>query len=339
MSVKLTAMKSVHLILPDLFLPKQFAADISTDLALPALQKLLACGNVETLAAQSVEAALCAAFGVSAQNDLPIAAITARYDGLQAGYWLRADPVHLQLQRDQMLLSQTSLSSDEARQFCASLNDYFAQQNISFYAPHPQRWYVRVNSLPDMQSTPISEVINCNVRAALPRGKEAAHWHQVFNESQMLLHAHPLNEQREMCGEPTINSLWLWGAGDSQPLKNNYAYASSDEIMMEMFALAAATPYRKLNGQWQGQEGTQLLLCDGLRAALQTGDLQTWRDALQVLETGYAQPLLDALRTGKLARLQIDVLAGENSKRLHLTRTDTWRFWRYGKRLAAHSIV
>ena len=37
-------MKNVHLIIPDLFLPEDIAAEVCADLHLPALEKLLARG-------------------------------------------------------------------------------------------------------------------------------------------------------------------------------------------------------------------------------------------------------------------------------------------------------
>lgn len=337
-------MNKVHLILPDLFLPGQFAAEVSADMALPALQKLLARATPVPVSARSVETSLCAAFGVTVQDevrlDAPVAPISAAFDGLGAGCWLRADPVHLRLQREQMLLSQEALTAEEAAQFCASLNEYFAGQGMAFFAPHPQRWYVHLDRLPDMQTTPLSEVTGGNVRGALPRGAEAQRWHQVFNEIQMLLFAHPLNEAREARGELPINSLWLWGGG-SHPdgLAKNYDHVNSDEVMAEMFAAAAGIPYDNLAGQWHQQAGNQLVLCTALRAALHAGDLHAWRTALQAIETDYAQPLWDGLRSGKLARLQIDVLAGDNSQSRVMTRRDTWRFWRRGQSLAMYSVV
>ena len=340
-------MKNLHLILPDLFLPAQFAADMSADLALPALQKLLARATSIPIPPHSVELALCAAFGVAVQNDIPIAPVSAAFDGLGAGCWLRADPVHLRLQRDQMVLSQAAITGEEARQFCASLNEYFAGQGMTFFAPHPQRWYVRVDVLPDMQTTPLSEVLGGNVRGALPRGADAPHWNRVFNESQMLLHAHPLNEIREARGELPINSLWLWGCGmKTDDLGKNYSQAGSDEAMAEMFAAAAGIPYAQLSGsftlahlQKKDRESSQLLLVNALRSAIQAGDLHAWRAALQTFETDYAQPLWAALCDGRLGYLRIDVLAGQNSASLVLGYLDTWRFWRRGRRLAMYSAV
>jgi len=333
-------MNTVHLLLPDLFLPEQIAAAVSADLALPNLRKLLARATRIALPndARSLEQSLCTAFALAIQNDVPIAPISAAFDGLAAGIWLRADPVNLRLQRDQMLLSLTAVSASESSELCAALNDYFAGQGMTFAAPHAQRWYVRLDHLPDMQTTPLNEVVAANVRGALPHGNDAPHWHQIFNELQMFLHAHPLNEAREARGELTINSLWLWGAGASVASRPcRYAQVAADDELAQMFAAHAQAKCVPLGAHWQPVQGAQLLLFSGLRRALQNGDLQTWREALQQFETHYAQPLLAALRAGQIETLQLDVLAGEQSARFSLRRAATWRMWRRNLALAAYS--
>jgi len=85
---------------------------------------------------------------------------------------------------------------------------------------HPDRWYLRLDSLPDISTLPLSQVAGRNVHGLLPGGKDAARWHQLFNEIQMLLFAHPLNEARETRGALPINSLWFWGGGVMQPLRH-----------------------------------------------------------------------------------------------------------------------
>lgn len=334
-------MKSVHLLIPDLFLPKDFAAEVGAGLSLPALQNLLGRGYSEILDPVPLENLLCELFGVPCQADAPIAPISAAFDRLAAGCWLRADPVHLNLQRDQLLMAGVQVSNGEAAALCASLNEHFAGQGLEFFAPHPQRWYVRLDALPQMRATPISQVIGGDVRGALPSGADAARWHQLFNEIQMLLFAHPLNEAREARGESPINSVWLWGGGNSVPsLNNNYDYVSSDEILVEMFADAAGIPFAAWPKQWNiGGEGKQLLVWAGLRSALQSGDLAAWRTALQDFENSYAQPLWQALRSGKIVQLQLDILGGGSIRRVRLTRGDAWAFWRRARRLAEYSLV
>ncbi|MFZ2540542.1 MAG: hypothetical protein WAW75_02080 [Gallionella sp.] len=340
-------MKSVHLVIPDLFLPKHIAVEVCAELRLSSLEQLLSRGALTSTAetgdfGASLENMLCGMFGLTRSADAPVAPISAAFDGLAAGCWLRADPVHLRLQRDQLLLSGVLVDSEEATQFCASLNTHFAGQGLEFFAPHPQRWYVRLDVLPHMRTTPYSEVFGRNVRSALPTGADAAHWHQLSNEIQMLLFAHPVNQEREARGEVPVNSMWFWGAGDTMgALQIAYDSASSDESLVEMLAAAASVPFAAWNARWdEGScDGRQLLVWTGLRAALQRGDLAAWRDALQDFEVSYAQPLSQALRSGKIEQLQLDIL-GENGTRCVLfKRAHTWAFWRKVRRLAEYSLV
>ena len=106
--------KNIHLLVPDLFLPKEVADEACAGLALPALEWLLARAQPEPFSADTLETWLCDAFGVSGQA---IAPVTLLADGMLPGdaYWLRADPVHVQMQREQMMLqADVALNADEA---------------------------------------------------------------------------------------------------------------------------------------------------------------------------------------------------------------------------------
>lgn len=343
-------MKSVHLVIADLFLPRDFAAEVCAELHLPALEKILARGapmkpllaadpSAQTAGSGlSLESYLCGLFAVASPSGAPLAPISAAFDGLESGCWLRADPVHVRLQREQVvLLPNVAVSAIEAQQLCASLNEHFAGQGMAFFAPHPERWYVRLAALPDIETVPLSQAAGQNIHGNLPTGAEARRWHQLFNEIQMLLFAHPLNEAREARGELPVNSVWFWGGGsDARPPTGcACGSVSSDEVLVEMLAAAAGTPFAQWQPAWRGTESQ--LVWTGLRAALQRGDLAAWRAALQDFETGYAQPLWQALRGGKIAQLQLDVLGGDSLWRVRLARNDAWAFWRSGKRLADYS--
>ena len=372
-------MKSVHLVIPDLFLPQDIAVGVCADLRLPAMEKLLARGAVMQLADPTtkplvlsaiegsgrmdsvagsgastgsartgglgitLENHLCELFGVTSSGDAPVASISAAFDGLQEGFWLRADPVHLRLQRDQMLLiPNVDISADEAKQVCASLNEHFTGQGMEFVASHPLRWYVRFDHAPDIETVPISQAYGRNVHGLLPRGSAGARWHKLRNEIQMLLHAHPLNEARESRGALAINSLWLWGGGElMSKLEKNYDCASSDEILVEMLAAATDTPFTAWPERWNEDsgEGKQLLVWIGLRSALQRGDLAAWRDSLQEFETNYAQPLWQALRSGRITQIQLDIPSADRTRRVLLNRSDTFAFWRRIRRMVEYTLV
>ena len=96
-----------ELIVPAL-LPEvsQGAADAFAGLRLPALELLLARSRRQTEPALSLEQWLAQAFGADEDDETPAGALTVDALGGETGgaTWLRADPAHLKLNRDQLVL-------------------------------------------------------------------------------------------------------------------------------------------------------------------------------------------------------------------------------------------
>ena len=326
-------MKSVHLVIADLFLPEELSVEGCAPL--PVLEKILARGvTVNEDMQQSFEEALCRLFAVPG-GSAPIAAV---FDGMDPGCWLRADPVHVRLQREQVVLLPVVMSAEESAQLCVSLNEHFSAQGLAFFAPHPARWYLRVDKLPDIVTIPLSQALGRNIHGNLPAGSDARYWHQLFNEIQMLLFAHPLNELREVRGEMPVNSVWFWGAGCEFAATANYDSISSDVVLPEMLAASAKIPFLPWQPAWHSHEGRQLLVWSGLRSAIQNGDLVAWRQELLNFESAYLQPLWHALRSGKIAQLQVDIVGSDGMRQIKLARGDSWAFWRRSKPLTDYSL-
>ena len=113
-------------------------------LALPGLENLLAHARISQTSNDHYMAWLCREFGIE-QEDYPAAALTAAFDGLQPGndFWLRADPVHLRIHRDQVSLLDASaapLTQAEADGLIATLNRQFAGDGLQFLAPQPHAY-------------------------------------------------------------------------------------------------------------------------------------------------------------------------------------------------------
>ena len=334
--------KNIHLLVPDLFLPQEVAGEACAGLALPALEWLLARAQPQPLAADTLEAWLCDMFGVSGQA---IAPVTLLADGMLPGdaCWLRADPVHVRMQREQMMLqADVVLNADEAAQLCASLNAHFAVDGLRFFAPHPQRWYLQLDSVPDMVTKPLAQAAGRNVHAHLPQGPDALRWHGMFNEIQMLFFEHAVNLAREARGELPINSVWLWGGGSAAgELRRQFTRVVGDSPLAAAFAQAADIPHAALPDDLgrcsADNEGNVLIVREGLRRALQQGDLTAWRDAVLRLEQNCVAPLRDALRAGRITRLTLDVPGAGVARRFVLTRGASWKLWRLSKPLARYT--
>ncbi len=330
-------MNHLHLLIPDLFPTQDIAAEVCAGLQLPALEKLLARGSLNISQVSLLEDRLCAAFGAQS-----VAPVRAAADGVEVGkdYWLCADPVNLQLQRTQMLvLPDVMTSQEEASALCASLNGHFAGMGLSFFAPHPQRWYVRLEAPPQMTTSPLRQVAWRDAKFHQPQGADAMRWQRIVTEVQMLIYAHPLNQAREARGELTINSLWFWGGGRATRLKKAFDAVGGDSGLAGAFAQVAGVPeIRPLQAMLDGNDASGLWICAAPGEALQRGDLYGWRETVQQVEQECARPLLKAFKAGRLQRLTLEVSREDGSRCFELTRGDTWKFWRAARPLARYAV-
>ncbi|PKO53799.1 MAG: hypothetical protein CVU26_04040 [Betaproteobacteria bacterium HGW-Betaproteobacteria-2] len=320
-------MKSaVHL---HLFIPQALLAQVFQLGRDSALAGLLAKAHLEQLNG-SLESLLCRQAGIDEdpgkeENDpLPIAAIS--YLGEEkpaevpagAGYFLFADPVHLLLQRDSFSLSAPvpmALTADETASLLDSLNRHFASDGLRFIAEASGHWYLQLAESPSIVTHYPGLALDRDIQAFLPRGSGAARWHQLGNEIQMLLHGHAVNQRRESLGQAACNSLWFWGSG-KLPQKRT---------AMSIRAYGAM-PLLKGLGRLGGIECTDL----PRDFSALSGRKQTWvqLDTSANIEGDWFRPAADALRRGKLCRLQLSFAVNGKLLSATLRRRDLFKLWR-----------
>lgn len=332
-----------HLLVSDLFWPAAAGTDPYGGLALPALETLLARGRRVRIPGGSLERWLAGRYRLA--DALPLAPFSLRGDGGDPGahWWMRADPVHLELHRGELLLADASrlaITPEESREFVSALNSHFAGDGISFVAPHPQRWYVRTASEMRLRVTPTSEVAGRNVDARLPEGDDGARWRGIVNEVQMLLHQHPANEAREQQGRRAVNSVWVWGPGrDGRPAAA-FEALWTDHPLAKGLAAASGSAARPLPASGQpllearSSESHLVLLA---LPATAYGELAQWRDALATLERSWTAVLLAGLRDAALESLTLHGLGPDHGYSSILTWRDRLHFWRTRRPLQAYA--
>lgn len=342
---------NLHLLVPSLFWPDASLREIYLDLPLPALENLLAKCSCSKDEVEGMESWLCRAFGVAKQLDWPVAPITLHGDGgddMKAGkgYWVRADPVHLRIERDQAVLADSrifTISSEEAYQLTSLLNQHFSASgaDIVFMPLRPDRWYLRLGKTPPAQTHLLSEVVGRGITERLPYGANNTIWRGFFNEIQMVLHDHPLNLSREGRGEPSINATWFWGGGVlPESLASPYLQVWSNDVLAGCLALASGIRHAPLPmsaALWRPSSpaGTHLVVLNALQGQAQYHDLYGWRESLKQLEHNWFNPVWTMLRQGEVDQLTLTSVENKEARNFTIRRSDLRKFWRRPKSISA----
>ena len=222
-----------------------------------------------------------------------------------APYWLCADPIHLQVQGDTLLLLEHysfALTQPEADALIETLNAHFAPDGLRFYAPSPYAWLVGLQT-PAMltTSTPLSRV-GRSIDGYLPQGHDARRWRSRFNEVQMLFHEHAVNVAREGQRERLISSVWFWDEPFTAP-----------------------------------HPDAQVI--NTLRKPSAYGDAEAWNSAATTLDQEVIAPLLQQLSKGRIHSITLITPEGRSAAHITLTRWQLWQFWRRPHPLHAFASV
>lgn len=197
-------------------------ADPRTLLELPEaqlqrLETVLSRGDRRRITVSGWRRVLLAAFGLPVEKELPVSALTRHLDvgDADAGHWLRADPVYMEVAANLAIKRHGDLELSEAhrRALAASLSEYFDGTPFEFSAPTTRRWYLSSPEPFKLATTPPDELVGRDASDGLPDGPDAPAWRRIINETQILLNNHPVNRERRETGQVPINSLWFWGAG------------------------------------------------------------------------------------------------------------------------------
>ncbi len=352
----------VHLLVPDLLRKDYLAPDRrhyllpdsdNTAPALPCAEMIFARGRRTTIGDSLYS-------WLAARHGLPEAALTAATSLLGDGgtpgttHWLRADPVQLTVDRDALVLADAcvfSITADEATALAQTVNAHFAP-TLAFDVTTPLRWYARLNEgfaatapATAIQWTPVHAARGQAIQGNLPQGAEAMRWNAIANEVQMLLHEHPVNTAREGRGEPAINSLWFWGAGGiATPEARAFDQVHANDPVIRGLVQSAGGNASVLPAsapEWlriARDSGRALVMLDGLSGPAAYADHAGWMTQAHHIEREWLDPLLEALRRGRIGMLSITALGSRDSSaneesgssgiEVEVVRGDLRRFWR-----------
>jgi hypothetical protein len=343
------------LVVPELVWPEPDDRETFDALACPGLNTLIARSRLQRRAPQSFEATLGDAFGLA--GNVPWAAFRvlgekqAPTPSAADPCWLCADPVHLRLHQEKLILADAGsldISSDEAHEITAELNRQFADIG-TFHVASADRWYLQLAGETDLghfDVPPLSVVAGRRLARQLPATPQARHLRQLLNEVQMVLYGQPANERREAAGRATINSLWLWGAGVRPAAgtgagTGDFAGVWGEDVLTCGLGNAFGVPTRALPDDLgallaQAPAGSrQLLVIDALQRPVQYEDADAYRKQLARLDARWFAPLQKALAGGRIKRLRLEASTAYATLAWESGRGEQWQLWRRPRPLAA----
>ena len=241
--------------------------------------------------------------------------------GDRPGTWIAAaDPVYMEPRLDRLflhVLGPEDISRSEMRGLFDGLQETLGTDGALGFARLGSFGYVRATQPIVTAAIPPALVDGRNPDQSLPSSDTAADTLKLISEIEMTLHGHPVNAERMACGQPPVNSLWIWGGG--------YAPERSSVRVPPLFADDSTLRgyWESVNGSaeaWPGTIDACLDACANGFVAVMPADS---RDSAE-LQTGLLA-VREALRSG---RLRHAVLVSADGIRATLRRSDRLRVWR-----------
>lgn len=317
------------LLVPGLLLPVEILENTVYDLTAPTLSLILGSGERRTLEAEWLPSA----FGLDAP--LPAAALRKLGAGkTAAGEWLCLDPVRWHVAHEGVSLddpARLDLSEAESAALLEAVQSLFAEWG-ELSASSPSQWEMRLKKEVALETQPLPMAIHQAIDPKLPGGADGSAWRLLLAEAQTILHAHPVNRQREADNRPTVNSLWPWGQGTlPDSIQANFKAVWSDDSVVAGLCTHAGMPCFVPPERYQSANGRVLAIIDSLAAPARTLEALAWREALLAFERNWLAPAIAALKRGECTGLRLigTRLGGTPATVAYeLKRSDLLRFWR-----------
>ncbi|MGH8184264.1 MAG: phosphoglycerate mutase [Rhodanobacteraceae bacterium] len=154
-----------------------------------------------------------------AGDTIPAAALRhlCRATDADMGAWLCADPAWVRSEAAGARLMGWPLDDitpREADELAAALRPLFGDAGAPLALDAPSAWCLHLlQGAPQATFAEPGHALGADLIECLPGGEAGRMWRHLFNEAQVLLHAHPVNATRVAAGKRPVNAVWFWGAG------------------------------------------------------------------------------------------------------------------------------
>ena len=292
----------IDLIIPGLCGPLPELSHFDESKALMNFVSLLAKSTKKSVGCQSYPEQLCSTLGVNFES-IPVAELCLLAYGIekQDYHWMFADPVHMMADVDHIILydsASLNLIPEESKRLLDALNEHFIQNGLEFVAGDANHWFVRSKNNFNVSTKCLNDVVMQNINQLLPVGDGSALCKQILNESQMLLHANPVNQDRLNKGLLPANSVWLWGEGSlGKKQDSDVSHCYSNDALSKGLSNYLGVKHKDITSFETLLSNIDLsrnnvVIFDDLVSACCYGDISTWLSSFESLYESLIQPFI-----------------------------------------------
>ena len=194
-----------------------------------------------------------------------------RHGFAQRQAWAHVTPCHWRVGVDNITMTDPSnlqLVEADSRALLAAMQPYFQEDGIALHYDQPARWFAQSPLFEGLPTASLDRVIGRNINPWMPESPQAAPLRRLYNEMQMLLYTHPVNEARQTAGLAPVNAFWVSGAGSLKSPSEQ----SNVQVLKSLREHALNEDWPRWAAAWQQIDSTHLAsACEHIAAG---GQLQ-----------------------------------------------------------------
>ena len=330
-------MAHITLVLPFALPLPEFAPDLVRAMNTPALSQLLSRTSgttrarvAETTHALPHETWLARALGLGAAGRLDVAVAAMRGFGLDpdGGTWYIVSPGHIQIARTHLTMADTRqvpVSDDDSRALFATAAELCEDIGHALRYGDAHTWFLRADDWTGFETASPDTVVNMDLTDFMPKGQPALAYRRLQNEVQMAWHAHPVNAARETRRLPVVNAFWVWGAGSTAPAPGRPLASVAVPGWLGALGEQRLGSLDRLD---ELLATDRTLVVGTLAESAQASDWGVWLQEMAQLETTLFAPLLAAVKTGRVGKLQLVLSSREGLLEATTSAMAQRKFWR-----------
>lgn len=202
-------------------------------------------------------------------------------------------PVHLKADINNAIVFPVESEQEDCNLIINDLSEFF-KVDCNVKKLSDNLWIMELSTCEPVKTLPhYLSAVGKKVTHYIEQAKTNMDWFKLFNEMQMFMYQHSVNQRRMQNGQLSINSLWCWGADDYEgETIDSISWFSDDVEVRQLGKLYTQNP-KELDALKDADiKGNAVVVELSLLKALKSGQDADLMKALIHLEKQCFEPLM-----------------------------------------------